>query len=175
MVCTDGSRDQFVDEDDTAFHAGRVSSPSAQIVLDRQGVNPNLFLVGIEHEGDGTRPLTPKQFDSSLELQADIIARRPLVKPDRYHIVGHHEIYAPKSCPGAINVDAMVAALSQRSGVPATNPRPSVVWSPSLSDWLVVTRVVDDSEWYFLPMNGLRRAASIRASAKLSSMPLIAS
>jgi hypothetical protein len=152
-----------------------VSSPSARIVLDRPGVNPNLFLVGIEHEGDGTRPLTPKQFDSSLELQADIIARRALVKPDRYHIVGHHEIYAPKSCPGAINVDAMVAALAQKtSGVTAPNTRPPVVFSPSLNDWLVVTRVVDDSEWYFLPMNGLRRAASIRAGAKLSSMPLVA-
>jgi hypothetical protein len=58
--------------------------------------------------------------------------------------------------------------------VAVPNPRPPVVWSASLNDWLVVTRVVDDSEWYFLPMTGLRRAASIRAGAKLSTMPLVA-
>jgi N-acetyl-anhydromuramyl-L-alanine amidase AmpD len=176
LVCTNGARYQFVDEDDIAYHAGRVVSPTARIVLDRPGVNPNRYLIGIEHEGTGKTELTPKQRESSLELSADIMTRHPKIQPDRYHFVGHHEIFAPKSCPGAISVDAYVVALNQRiSGTSAPaekNPRPLTVWSTYFRDWLIVTRVASDDEWYFVPLKQLRAGVVLRAQAPLSSMPL---
>src|SRR5688572_26184429 len=50
-VAKSGAIHVYVDEQDTAFHAGRVQQPTAQIVLDKAGVNPNLYTIGIEHEG----------------------------------------------------------------------------------------------------------------------------
>lgn len=170
LICNDGTRDQFVEEDDTAFHAGRVSGATAKIVLDRPGVNPNRYLIGIEHEGTGRAELTARQRDSSLELIADIIARRPKVKATRYHIVGHHEIYAPKSCPGAISVDRLVAELAPSVPIVGIPPKPGIVWSDYFRDWLIVARVVSDTEWYFLPSTALGTVPMMRNNTALSAM-----
>lgn len=175
QVCTDGTVDQFVDEADTAFHAGRVLRATAPLVLERPRVNPNVYSIGIEHEGKGDAELTPRQREASLELQAGILARHPKARATRRHIVGHHEIFAEKSCPGAISVDALVVALGQRiAGVSAPRPadRPIVVWSDYFGDWLVVTRVVSDMEWYFVPLKDIRRMVTTRAQTALSAMPL---
>lgn len=99
---------QYVTEENTAWHAGRVVSPTAQIVLDHPGVNPNNYTIGIEHEGDGSDDLEDAQRAASVALIKDICARRN-IPIDRYHIVAHHEIFSPKTCPGAIDVDALVA------------------------------------------------------------------
>lgn len=171
MVCTDGTIDKFVDENDTAFHAGRVLNPTAPLVLERPGVNPNLYSIGIEHEGDGQHELGPKQRAASLELILSIARRRPGIALDRRHIVGHHEVYAAKTCPGAINVDRLVAEL--QSAAPASNrpTQPTLVWSEFAKDWLVVTRVVSDTEWYFVPLTAVRRGTITRAQTPLSAMP----
>lgn len=171
MVCTDGTIDQFVREDDTAFHAGRVLNPTAPLVLERRGVNPNLYSIGIEHEGDGSHELTAPQRAATLELMQDICRRRG-IPIDRRHIVGHHEVFAAKSCPGAISVDRLVAELQGR--VPGPAPaRPVLVWSEFSNDWLVVTRVVSDTEWYFAPLSAVRRGSVTRATTPLSAMPLV--
>jgi N-acetylmuramoyl-L-alanine amidase len=112
MVRKDGVVVQFVDEADTAWHAGRVVEPTADLVIERQGWNPNGYSIGIEHEGDGTHELTDAQRASSIALIQDICARHS-IPIDRRHIVGHHEIFKPKTCPGAINVDALVAEAAQ--------------------------------------------------------------
>lgn len=108
MVRKDGQVVQFVNEADTAYHAGRVDHPTAQLVIDRIGANPNGYSIGIEHEGDGTHELTDAQRAASVALIHDI-ATRHSIPIDRTHIVGHHEIFAPKTCPGAIDVDRLVA------------------------------------------------------------------
>jgi N-acetylmuramoyl-L-alanine amidase len=170
-VCTDGTIDQFVDEEDTAFHAGRVLHPTAPLVLERPGVNPNLYAIGIEHEGDGKHELAPRQRAASLELILDICRRRPGIKLSRRHIVGHHEVYAAKTCPGAIDVDRLVAEL-QSVAPSATRPSPpQLVWSEFANDWLVVTRVVRDTEWYFVPLKTIGRVPVTRAETPLSAMP----
>lgn len=170
MVCTDGTIDQFVDEADTAFHAGRVRNPTAPLVIERAGSNPNLWTIGIEHEGDGQHELTAKQRASSLELMNSLRARWPKILADRRHIIGHHEVYAPKSCPGAINVDRLVAELAG-----TTKARPVVVWSPYLQDWLVVTQIVSDLDWEFVPYSRIRRSeVATHATTPLSAMPLVA-
>src|SRR5579871_4128983 len=51
-VGRDGTILQFVEEEDTAFHAGIVVNPSWNSM--RPGVNPNLHTIGIEHEGQPT-------------------------------------------------------------------------------------------------------------------------
>lgn len=170
----DGAIDQYVEESDTAWHAGRVLSPTAQIVRDLAGNNPNSYTIGIEHEGSGRDPLTSAQRASSVWLIREIAKRHPRVKLDRYHIVGHHEIYAGKTCPGAIDVDALVKEAAATAPVPAptpsTTPKPTIVWSQFFNDWLIVTRVVNDDEWYFLRSRNLRSQGE-RAQTPLSHMP----
>lgn len=103
----------FVHESDTAWGNGRVVDPTAQSVIDRVGSNPNWWTISIEHEGDGTTELTIPQRQASLWLMKDIQTRHHRIVFDRHHILGHHEIYAPKSCPGAISVDRLVKELNE--------------------------------------------------------------
>jgi N-acetyl-anhydromuramyl-L-alanine amidase AmpD len=111
MIRKDGVIVQFVDEEDTAWHAGRVVNPTAKLVIERHGWNPNGYSIGIEHEGDGHHELTEEQRASSVALIRDICARRS-IPIDRRHIVGHHEIFSPKTCPGVIDVDALVRSAA---------------------------------------------------------------
>lgn len=98
---------QYVKEEHAAYHAGRVDHPTAPLVLQRPGVNPNNYSIGIEHEGtaDGEWPGT--MYEDSAVLVADICARRQF-PVDRTHVVGHHEIYSLKTCPGRGDVDRIV-------------------------------------------------------------------
>ena len=107
----DGTVVQFVREEDTAWANGRVDHPTAQLVLDRAGTNPNWWTISIENEGTGKEELTDLQRASLYELIADIQSRHSRITTDRTHIVGHHEIYSLKPCPGAISVDRIVKDL----------------------------------------------------------------
>jgi len=163
--------DQFVDEDDEAFHAGRVNNPTAPLVLERLDVNPNYYSIGIEHEGSGNEDLTPEQRKSSIMLLRDISTRRS-IPLNRRHVVGHHEIFFPKTCPGAIKVDTLVsqAAANVHPGSP-DKEIPRVVWSGFFGDYLIVTKFVSDSEWYFVKAGDLEGARVMKAQTPLSNMP----
>lgn len=102
-----GVIEQFVDEKDTAYANGRVDHPTADVVLHRIGSNPNDWTISIEHEGSATDTLTDAQRDASASLIYDICKRRD-IPIDRSHILGHHEIYSLKTCPGGISVDELV-------------------------------------------------------------------
>jgi N-acetyl-anhydromuramyl-L-alanine amidase AmpD len=173
LVTIDGAVEQYVEETDTAWHCGRVERPTAPLVHQRPQVNPNLYSIGIEHEGTGTEPMTPPQLASSLSLVTEICARWK-IPMDCVHVVGHREIFAEKSCPGAIDVDAYVRALRMIAAPPPTS-RPLVVWSAFTSDWLLVTQVVSNEEWLYVPMSAIRRGiVPTRATTPLSKMPLVA-
>lgn len=103
---------QFVREDDTAWGNGRVDNPTAQAVVDRIESNPNWWTISIEHEGSGNEDLTDAQRTASLQLIRDIRTRHFRVLFDRRHILRHNEIFAPKECPGAIDVDRLVRELN---------------------------------------------------------------
>lgn len=118
MVTKAGGIVQFVREEDTAWHAGRVDHPTAAIVIERPNVNPNSYTIGIEHEGNGTEDLTPEQRAASVWLIAGICGRRS-IPADRRHIIGHREIYSLKTCPGGINVDHLVAGVVVAAAAPA--------------------------------------------------------
>lgn len=182
LVTREGAVEQFVGEGDTAFHNGRVLRPTAALVLERPGVNPNRYSVGIEHEGTGRDDLTAPQRAASLWLVRDVCLRHG-IPIDRRHVVGHREVYAAKTCPGAIDVDRYVRELA--ATVPAAArptigdrpPKPELVWSDYGRAWLLVTRVVSDDEWYYVPVSvipGVLAGAGgqqVRAETPLSQMP----
>jgi hypothetical protein len=161
-----GRIEMYVREEDTAWAQGRVFNPTAKRVLQRPDANPNSYIISIEFEGSGKEPLTDAQKAAGAWLIRDIAKRRN-IEISRDSVIGHHEIYAKKSCPGAISVTELVRLA--KGEVAAVVP-PRIVYSPSLEDYLVVTRYVSDDEWYFYPMKELSRG--IRAGAKLSVMPL---
>jgi N-acetylmuramoyl-L-alanine amidase len=97
-VGKDGSIHQFVEESDTAFHAGVVVNPTWGLLKPR--VNPNFYTIGIEHEGRPDDPWSPAQYESSAALVAEVAARWSIpLTPD--HVIRHHQIRASKSCPGS--------------------------------------------------------------------------
>lgn len=112
LVCMSGEIWQFVKEEDTAWHAGLVVNPTAKVVLDNLGVNPNLISIGIEHEGWGVSGINDIQYQKSADLIQDICGRYNL-PIDSEHIISHNSIRANKSCPGAISVDKLIRIASE--------------------------------------------------------------
>ena len=91
-----GEIHQYVGEADTAFHAGRVWKPKWGKL--KAKVNPNLYTIGIEHEGQGASDWPDAMYASSSKLIADV-CNRWSIPIDREHIVGHREIYEGRRVP----------------------------------------------------------------------------
>lgn len=104
---------QFVLETDTAWTEGVVVRPTATLVTTTHpGINPNDYLIGIEHEGFGTTDFTDAQYTTTSQLVHDICVRWN-IPFDRVHILRHNEIDADKTCPGIANVDKIVELASK--------------------------------------------------------------
>jgi N-acetyl-anhydromuramyl-L-alanine amidase AmpD len=107
LVALDGRVGRFVDEADTARHAGRVRDPTATFL---EEANPNLYTVGIEFE-DGGDPIGVARPDSQYVAGGELmaaIARRWEIPLDAEHVVGHRTIYAAKDCPGNLDVPRLI-------------------------------------------------------------------
>jgi len=100
-----GDIHQFVDEADTAFHAGIVVRPTWKLI-DPQ-VNPNYYTIGIEHEGQAQDIWPDEQYATSAGLVKEIAARWK-IPLDRDHVIMHREIRASKTCPGAADIDRLL-------------------------------------------------------------------
>lgn len=126
-VGKDGQVHQYVRETDAAFHVGTVDRPTWPGIRREQGklINPNLYTIGIEHEGRGASlALWPSRMRAaSLALAADI-ARRWNIPIDDLHIIPHSAIRRGKpDCPGkGIDFDAYVLELRGLIA-PAPTPR----------------------------------------------------
>jgi N-acetyl-anhydromuramyl-L-alanine amidase AmpD len=98
---------QWVQDGDTAWHAGTVHKPTAALVKERLPTNPNKYSLGIECEGTGKEDPPATQMDALVGLvkQLATVHHIPL---DRKHIIGHREIRSDKTCPGKIDVDEVV-------------------------------------------------------------------
>ena len=103
---------QFVKEEDTAWHAGIVIKPTSHLVQIKSGINPNLWTIGIEHAGWGTKDITDAQYKITGELVEDICNRYNIFI-DREHIIGHKEIRNDKTCPGKIDLDKIIRYAQQ--------------------------------------------------------------
>jgi len=86
MVDQDGNVFQYVDTDDTAYHAR----------------DHNRFSVGIEHVGwaDDPATWTPAMVEASAKLAAWINEKHPLVELDADHVVAHGSFQADRTDPG---------------------------------------------------------------------------
>jgi hypothetical protein len=80
-------------------------------VKDRARTNPNLYTVGIEHEGHPGDPWPEAQVASSAALVARV-TKRWGIACDREHVLMHREIRASKTCPGLNEAD-MVAIIDR--------------------------------------------------------------
>ena len=113
-VGLNGEIHKYVQTDDTAWHAGEVVDPVANLVTTvHPGVNPNLYTVGIEHEGYSGDPPAEAQYTASLWLCEQVLQEFDTINVDRDHILLHHEIDANHSgCPGsAFPIDRLMADL----------------------------------------------------------------
>jgi hypothetical protein len=160
-----GNIEQFVLESDSAWANGRVDHPTAKVVLDRPNVNPNYYTISIEHEGSGLEDLTDAQRKASAWLVSDI-ARRYNIPLDREHVLRHHEIYSLKTCPGMINVDALLELAKIPNTENSTIPK--IVWSDYFKEYLIVTKYNSDGDWYFLPLSKVGFTGSMKAQTPLS-------
>lgn len=120
-IGVNGEIHSYVQESDTAWHAGRVHAP--QWTLIRPGatpgmyLNPNYYTIGIEHEGKEDSDWTDAMYESSAALVADI-ALRWRIPIDRSHVIGHREIYSLKTCPGTVvKLDKIVEMSQQKAGL----------------------------------------------------------
>lgn len=172
MITVAGGTEWFVDEADTAYHAGQLDRPSHPLVIQRYAAGkytPNSYAIGIEHEGDGHHELTDPQRAASVALIVDICIRYGF-PCDRTHVFGHHEVKKEKPCPGAIDVDRLVTEAAARLAQlgKTTDPHPPApaadvsvpVYAPSLG-WLIPVSVRSDNEWTFVSVSEVQ--ATVRA------------
>lgn len=107
-VGKNGEVDQFVNTDDTAWHAGGISSPHWSLL--KPGVNPNLYTIGIEHEGFTGQVWSDAMYNATAELIGNL-CRQYGIPLDRNHIIGHCQIDSTSraQCPGTgVNFDKLI-------------------------------------------------------------------
>ena len=101
-VGRNGEIHAYVSETDTAWHAGRVNGPDWPLIKSAGNglyINPNYYTIGIEHEGSVDTEWTDEMYNTSAALIKDICTRWG-IPIDSQHIVGHHQIFSLKTCPG---------------------------------------------------------------------------
>src|SRR5580704_3730160 len=107
-----GDIHQYMQESDTAWHAGRVNPPSWSLLKLAPGgafINPNLYTLGIEHEGSVDTDWPDQMYQSSSSI-IGLLSSAWNIPLDRNHIIGHHEIYSPKACPGfKVDLNKLIA------------------------------------------------------------------
>jgi N-acetylmuramoyl-L-alanine amidase len=107
-----GEVHQYVNENDAAFHVGRVNAPTWSLIKQADNglyINPDYYTIGIEHEGDVNTDWTEEMYQTSANL-IKAISLRWNIPVDRQHVIGHHEIYSLKKCPGnVVDINRLIA------------------------------------------------------------------
>lgn len=114
-----GEVHQYVDENATAWHAGRVDKPVWKLL--KPNVNPNLYTIGIEHEGKADDVWPDAQKQASAAMIRDI-CKRWNIPIDRDHIIGHYQIFSQKpNCPATNKaiIDELIALAANQPPAPA--------------------------------------------------------
>ena len=127
-VSRDGSKIQWVDEKDMAFHAGNYA-------CNRQSI-------GVEHEDRKDDNWTDQQIDASAQILADLSRRYgiPVERGDwgskKPGVILHREVTATQ-CPGSLPVDRIIDRARQIATGPGPEPPPKLPDSPEeLAAWL---------------------------------------
>lgn len=107
-----GEVHQYVNENDTAFHCTRINAPTWSGIKQTDSglyINPDYYTIGIEHEGDINTEWTENMYETSAQLISEV-CRRWNIPADRNHIIGHHEVYSIKKCPGnVVDIHRLIA------------------------------------------------------------------
>jgi len=90
---------QLVKEGDKAWHANPANKPNWTLY---DGTNPNLYTIGIEHEGQTGDAFTEAQYQSTLFLHKELTLKYG-IPIDTDHIIGHYRIDSVNrpNCPGS--------------------------------------------------------------------------
>jgi N-acetylmuramoyl-L-alanine amidase len=117
-----GEIHQYVDPEDTAFHAGIVVSPKwpgIEHKPDGTFLNPNLYTLGIEHEGMPEDYWTAAMYDASSRL-VRMLSDKYSIPLDPNHIIRHCDIRANKTCPGSkADLARIISQAQALQGQPA--------------------------------------------------------
>jgi len=108
-VFKDGNTEQYVDENEKAYHAGHAWW--------------NDVSIGIEHQDDGVpedTARTDEMYEASAQLVADICLRWRL-PVNRTTVVKHSEC-TTTGCPGGLDVDRIVRRAAEILSVPPVHP-----------------------------------------------------
>jgi N-acetylmuramoyl-L-alanine amidase len=140
-----GELHQYVCQEDTAWHAGIVTSPSWKLIkifdANKQTyIDPNLYTFGIEHEGFEETDWTDATYQTSSQVIAGL-AKKWNIPLDRDHVIGHHEIYSQKTCPGKkVDLDKLVSLATQiTSPDPLIEPGSGSSPTPAIQPTMSVT------------------------------------
>ena len=111
---------QYVNDEDTAFHAGWIKKPTWQHFRKRligniqTNINPNYYTIGIECQGKPEDIWKEKMYITLADLVA-IEANAWQIPIDRDHIIGHREIdmVNKPNCPGQCDLEKLVAMAKE--------------------------------------------------------------
>ncbi len=118
---------QYVKDEDTAWAQGRVQNPTASIL--KPGVNPNLYLLSIEHQGQDLSFAPEEYIAASAELVKNL-ALKWNFPIDRKHVIGHYEIFSGKpNCPALDKniIDVIVRRAQKLVGTDVTSPKQEIL------------------------------------------------
>ncbi|MBD9357070.1 N-acetylmuramoyl-L-alanine amidase [Methylomonas albis] len=108
-IGNNGEIHQYVLEADTAFHAGLVVNPEAELIKQRPNTNPNFFSIGIALEEPLLGSPTAAQLAACSNLIREI-ADRWHITVDAAHVLSHSAIRASVNCPGStIDIISLIA------------------------------------------------------------------
>lgn len=105
-VFLDGNLEQYVNEEDTAWHAGNLDA--------------NYDSIGIEHQDNGKPDdsvRTDELYQASIKLISDIYLRYGWDKTNQGLIKPHYE-YTTTGCPGGLDLDRIRTGVYNRLNPP---------------------------------------------------------
>jgi len=116
-IGNNGKIHQYVEEADTAFHAGLVVNPSAGFIKQRPNTNPNFFSIGVALEAPMLGQPSAEQTATCSRLIREI-ADRWAIDLDAAHVLPHSAIRASVSCPGpVVDIAGIIRAALPDSAV----------------------------------------------------------
>lgn len=113
-----GQVHQYVPVQQTAWANGRVSNPTFKLY--KKDINPNLYTISIENEGQDLSKAPVEQLKAICEL-LQRLSKEYGIPLDRDHIIGHYQVFDKKPfCPATDNkiIDKIVAMTQDTSETP---------------------------------------------------------